>query len=90
MLYNGTPDNPGSRIWQASMHRDYWDPQFATLENGQLKIYRGEPGNEEAELFSTPKQSTAGIYKFGITISRRLVIVREDSNGNVTTVWRSN
>jgi hypothetical protein len=41
-----------------------------TLENGQLKIYRGTPGDIDAELYSTPPVHGDGPFKFGITISR--------------------
>jgi hypothetical protein len=76
------------RIWQPSMHRDYKDPQFVTLENGQLNIYRGTPGNIDAELYSTPQVEGEGPFKFGITISRKLVIFRENG-GKVEVVWKS-
>jgi hypothetical protein len=76
------------RIWQPSMHRDYKDPQFVTLENGQLKIYRGTPGDIDAELYTTPPVPGEGPFKFGITVSRKLVIFREQAGGK-EIVWRS-
>lgn len=76
------------RIWQPSMHRDYLDPQYVTLENGQLIIYRGNPGNNEAMLYSTPEVEGVGPYKLGITISRKLVIFRE-KKGRKEIVWEN-
>ena len=88
VLSNGSPKNRKGQIWQPSMHRDYLDPQFVTLENGMLKIYRGTPGNVEAELFSTPEVEGEGPYKLGITVSKKLVIFRE-KEGRKDIVWRS-
>jgi hypothetical protein len=88
VLYEGTRDNPGSRIWQPSMHRDYWDPQYVILENGQLVIYRGTPGHNEAKLFETPPISGSGPYELGITVSRKLVIIRK-SDDKSEIVWTS-
>jgi len=68
------------------MHRDYRDPQYATLEKGQLVIYRGTPDHQEATLFKTPPVSDAGTYKLGITASKRLIIYRE-VDGKRKTVW---
>ena len=46
------PKSPEAfQIWQATMHFDYWDPQFETLEKRQLKIHRGSPKDIEASLF---------------------------------------
>jgi hypothetical protein len=89
VLSMGTPDNNKGRIWQPSMHRDYLDPQFVTLEDGMLKINRGTPGNVEAELFSTPEVSGEGPYKFGITVSKKLVIYREAEGQDKEIVWMS-
>ena len=88
VLNHGTPGNSKGRIWQASMHRDYWDPQYTTLEKGQLVIYRGTPDHQEATLFKTPSVSGPGHYKFGITVSKKLVIFRE-AEGKRKIVWRS-
>jgi hypothetical protein len=89
VLYEGTRGNAGARIWQPSMHRDYWDPQFLILEDGQLAIHRGTPGNIEATLFETPPVSGEGPFKFGITVSRKLVIYRE-AGSQKEIVWTSN
>jgi hypothetical protein len=45
VLSSGSPENRKGQIWQSNMHRDYLDPQFVTLDDGMLKIYRGTPGN---------------------------------------------
>jgi hypothetical protein len=89
VLYGGTPDNPKARIWQPSMDRDYWDPQYAIVENGQLVIYRGTPGHNEAKLFETPPVSGSGPYELGITVSRKLVIIRKTDDNGSEIVWTS-
>ncbi len=89
VLYNGTPGNPKERIWQPSMHRDYWDPQYATLENGQLVIYRGTPDHQEAKLYESPPVSGNGPFNLGITLSKKLVIYREVAGEEGENVWIS-
>jgi hypothetical protein len=89
VLYEGSRDNPGARIWQPSMHRDYWDPQYATIEKGQLVIYRGTPGNNEAKLYESPPVSGSGPYKLGITVSRKLVIIPAAGLDGSNPVWTS-
>ena len=89
VLHAGSPGNNKGQIWQATMHRDYRDPQFATLEKGQLKIYRGSPQDIEATLFETPSVYEKGSYKLGITVSKRLVIYREAEGNEKEIVWKS-
>jgi hypothetical protein len=88
-LNAGTRQDYKGMIWQASMHRDALDPQFVALENGQLKIYRGTPEHREATLFQTPPVAGPGPYQFGITVSKKLVIVREVEGGKRQVVWTS-
>jgi len=63
---------------------------YAALENGQLRIYRGTPDNPEGIHWETPKPSGPGPYKFGITVSKKLVIFREVEGEERKTVWMSN
>ena len=58
-------------------------------QDGRLVLNHGTPGNNEAMLFSTPPVSDKGPYKFGITVSKKLVIFRELDGGEIETVWMS-
>jgi hypothetical protein len=88
-LNAGTRKDFKGMIWQASMHRDYLDPQYVALENGQLKIHRGTPGSPDATLFSTPPVAGPCPYQFAITVSRKLVVVRGADGKEREIVWRS-
>ena len=77
-------------LWKASMHRDDVHAHFATLDKGQLKVYRGTPDHPETTVFETPAVSGQGPYHLGITVSRKLVIYRETEGGKKEIIWKSN
>ena len=69
----------------------YKDPQgshYATLEKGQLVLYRGTPDHQEATPFKTPSVSGKGPYKLGITASKRLAVFRDEGK-KTEIVWMS-
>ena len=72
------------------MYRDPHGSHYATLEKGQLVIYRGTPDHPEATPFKTPSVSGPGPYILGITVSKKLVIAREVEGKKRETVWTSN
>jgi hypothetical protein len=73
-------------LWKASMYKSHGS-HYATLEKGQLVIYRGTPDRPGAAPFRTPPVSGPGPYKLGITVSRKLVIVREVEGQESEIVW---
>jgi hypothetical protein len=65
-------------------------PHFATLENGQLRCYRGPPGNPQLVLWESPKPKKAGggPCRLGITNARRMIIFQDGADGKTEIVWR--
>ena len=75
--------------WKAMMHSDDGDSHYTTLEKGQLIIYRGKPGHQEAIPYKTPSVSDQGHFVLGITASKRLVIYSGGEGKENNTVWKS-
>jgi hypothetical protein len=88
VLYGIIPGRDRERqlLWKASMYKSHGS-HFATLENGQLVIYRGTPDEPGAAPFRTPSVSGPGPFKLGITASKQLVVFR-DSDAGKDVVWR--
>jgi hypothetical protein len=80
----------GSPIWRTAMHKDWYGPNFATLEKGQLVIYRGTPGHPELALWKSKATPGPGTYRLGITASKRLVVFREVEGNKREIVWKGN
>jgi hypothetical protein len=76
-------------LWKASMYKSHGS-HYATLEKGQLVIYRGTPDRPEASPFKTPSVFGPGPYILGITVSKKLVIAGEVKGREPEIVWRSN
>lgn len=92
VLHGVIPGKSSNRVlfWKSEMYKDPQGSHYATVENGQLVLYRGTPENPEATPFKTPSVSGPGPYKLGITVSKKLVVYREVKGEKRKTVWMSN
>ena len=75
-------------IWKSEMYKDPQGSHYATVEKGQLVLYRGTPDTPEATPFKTPSVSGTGPYKLGITVSKRLAVFRGEGK-KTEIVWMS-
>lgn len=89
MLNHGASGSSKGEVWNR-WGRVTGYPQYLTLEEGRLVACSITPDQREVKLFKTPPVSEPGSYKFGITVSKKLVIYRELEGGGIRTVWRSN
>lgn len=80
----------GGPIWRTGGHKDWYGPNFATLEKGQLVVYRGTPGHPELALWKSKATPGPGTYKLGITASKGLVIFQDLGGKAGRIVWKSN
>jgi len=51
-------------------------------------VYRGTPDHQEVALFKTKKVSDTGPYKLGISVSKKLVVFRDEGK-KTEIVWMS-
>jgi hypothetical protein len=90
-LRNGTPGNSKGEIWHTSMHKDRsGDPLYSIVENGRLTTWRIRPNDPRVKLYQSPSVSGSGPYKLGITVSKKLVVFREDKGEKREIVWMGN
>ena len=93
-LFRGAPRGRDGLIWKTRGKADRPTPQptvprfYTVLENGQLVVYRRTPGHPKLALWKSNKPSGPGLYKLGITASRRLVIFSEVGEKR-KIIWRS-
>jgi hypothetical protein len=88
VFYNGSPDNRGKSIW-GIRGKDTPHPHYATLENGQLVVYRGTPEYPEAILFSSSPPRGTDPCMLGITVSKKLVVFQEGKGKEKKIVWNN-
>lgn len=64
-------------------------PHYATLEDGQFRIYRGTPRDSKAVVWESPKPEGKGTYQLGITTGKKLVVFEEVDDSERKVVWKS-
>ena len=84
-------DERADDIAWKTFSKDEPGPHWAEFKNGQLNTYRGEPGERDVLLWSSPKprDEYKGPFEFGITRDKRVTVFQVEGK-KIRTVWMSN